>query len=102
METIDRILHYVTITCGIIIFTLTMLVAISYDNASETRTEEALALNEYLFETSDGNQWEVLDELPKGNILVKFDTKGTSNIYDDEVISVREATLANRVIAMVF
>lgn len=99
METIDRIMHLVTLACGTIIFIITLAVAISYDNG-DIRTEEALAINEYLFETPDGNIWETLDELPKGNILVKFDTMGTASIYDDEVISVREATVANRIIAM--
>lgn len=40
------------------------------------------------FVTADGNEWAVCDELsPESSYLVVFDTMGTENILDDEVIA---------------
>lgn len=40
------------------------------------------------FVTPDGNEWAIYNEIiPEGTeIIVKFDTKGNENIYDDEVL----------------
>lgn len=40
------------------------------------------------FVTADGNEWAVCDELnPKSSYLVVFDTMGTADLTDDEVIA---------------
>lgn len=44
-----------------------------------------------VIETSDGNIWEVGDELSAGKTYsVTFDTNGTPNVTDDLVIAVKE------------
>lgn len=44
-----------------------------------------------VIETSDGNIWEVGDELSAGKTYsVTFDTNGTETVLDDMVISVKE------------
>lgn len=44
-----------------------------------------------VIETSDGNIWEIGDELSASKTYsVTFDTNGTPNVTDDMVISVKE------------
>lgn len=44
-----------------------------------------------VIETSDGNIWEIGDELnPNATYTVTFNTNGTANVEDDMVISVKE------------
>lgn len=44
-----------------------------------------------VIETSDGNIWEIGDELNAGTTYsVTFDTNGTETVLDDMVISVKE------------
>ena len=63
------------------------------------RTETANVVSTYetdnqtvsVIETSDGNIWEVSDELDSAkSYTVTFDTNGTPNVTDDMVISVKE------------
>ena len=63
------------------------------------RTETANVVSTYetdtntvsVIETSDGNIWEIGDELNhESQYLVTFDTNGTPNVTDDMVISVKE------------
>ena len=63
------------------------------------RTETANVVSTYetdnntvsVIETSDGNIWEVGDELSASKTYnVTFDTNGTPNVTDDMVISVKE------------
>lgn len=63
------------------------------------RTETANVVSTYetdnnvvsVIETSDGNIWEVGDELNHDSqYLVTFDTNGTPNVNDDLVIAVKE------------
>lgn len=63
------------------------------------RTETANVVSTYetdnqtvsVIETSDGNIWEIGDELNhESQYLVTFDTNGTQNVTDDLVISVKE------------
>lgn len=63
------------------------------------RTETANVVSTYetdnqtvsVIETSDGNIWEVGDELNhESQYLVTFDTNGTQNVTDDLVIAVKE------------
>ena len=63
------------------------------------RTETANVVSTYetdnntvsIIETSDGNIWEVGDELDSAkSYTVTFDTNGTPNVTDDMVISVKE------------
>lgn len=63
------------------------------------RTETANVVSTYetdtqtvsVIETSDGNIWEVGDELSAGKTYtVTFNTNGTPNVNDDLVISVKE------------
>lgn len=63
------------------------------------RTETANVVSTYktdnntvsVIETSDGNIWEVGDELDSAkSYTVTFDTNGTQAIEDDMVISVKE------------
>lgn len=63
------------------------------------RTETANVVNTYetdnntvsVIETSDGNIWEVGDELSAGKTYsVTFNTNGTETVLDDMVISVKE------------
>lgn len=62
------------------------------------RTETANVVSTYetdnnvvsVIETSDGNIWEIGDELSASKTYtVTFDTNGTQNITDDMVISVK-------------
>ena len=64
-----------------------------------TRTDTANVVNTYetdnqtvsVIETSDGNIWEVGDELDSAkSYTVTFDTNGTLDKTDDMVISVKE------------
>lgn len=49
----------------------------------------AVAVGENLLETSDGNVWEVKDELTVGeNYIVLFDTLGDDIVENDEVVKV--------------
>lgn len=49
----------------------------------------AVAVGENLLETSDGNVWEVKDELTVGeNYIVLFDTLGDDIVENDEVVRV--------------
>lgn len=63
------------------------------------RTETANVVSTYetdnqtvsVIETSDGNIWEIGDELSANKTYtVTFDTNGTPNVTDDLVISVKE------------
>lgn len=63
------------------------------------RTETANVVSTYetdnqtvsVIETSDGNIWEIGDELDSTkNYTVTFDTNGTETVLDDMVISVKE------------
>ena len=63
------------------------------------RTETANVVSTYetdnnvvsVIETSDGNIWEIGDELDSAkSYTVTFDTNGTPNVTDDMVISVKE------------
>lgn len=63
------------------------------------RTETANVVSTYetdnqtvsVIETSDGNIWEIGDELDSSkSYTVTFDTNGTPNVNDDLVISVKE------------
>ena len=63
------------------------------------RTETANVVSTYetdnqtvsVIETSDGNIWEIGDELNASKTYtVTFDTNGTQNVTDDMVISVKE------------
>ena len=45
--------------------------------------------NDHLIATDDGNLWAVLDDLPEtGSVIVTFNTNGTANVLDDEIIAV--------------
>ena len=76
-----------------------MKIAIMIILATLTRTETANVVSTYetdnqtvsAIETSDGNIWEVGDELDANkSYTVTFDTNGTPNVNDDLVISVKE------------
>lgn len=63
------------------------------------RTETANVVSTYetdnqtvsVIETSDGNIWEIGDELSASKTYtVTFDTNGTQNVTDDLVIAVKE------------
>lgn len=63
------------------------------------RTETANVVSTYetdnqtvsVIETSDGNIWEIGDELDSAkSYTVTFDTNGTPNVTDDLVIAVKE------------
>lgn len=69
-------------------------VALSYATEYRTSTAEVTGIAWYPthttsnFVTPDGNEWAVCDELnPESSYLVVFDTMGTENILDDEVIA---------------
>ena len=80
------------IICALLI----ALAALSYNG--NVRYETAIVTDSYYdygddadivyFVTPDGNEWAVYNTIiPKGTeIIVKFDTKGNTNIYDDEVL----------------
>lgn len=76
-----------------------MKIAIMIILATLTRTETANVVSTYepdnqtvsVIETSDGNIWEIGDELDSAKTYtVTFDTNGTPNVNDDLVISVKE------------
>ena len=76
-----------------------MKIAIMIVLATLTRTDTANVVSTYetdnqtvsVIETSDGNIWEVGDELNHNSqYLVTFDTNGTLDKVDDMVIAVKE------------
>lgn len=76
-----------------------MKIAIMIILATLTRTDTANVVSTYetdnqtvsVIETSDGNIWEVGDELDSAkSYTVTFDTNGTLDKTDDLVISVKE------------
>ena len=76
-----------------------MEIAIMIILATLTRTDTANVVSTYetdnnvvsVIETSDGNIWEVGDELSAGKTYsVTFDTNGTLDKTDDLVIDVKE------------
>ena len=69
-------------------------VALEYATEYRTTTAEVTGIAWYPthttsnFVTPDGNEWAVCDELnPEDSYLVVFDTMGTSDLTDDEVIA---------------
>lgn len=69
-------------------------VALSYATEYRTTTAEVTGIAWYPthttsnFVTPDGNEWAVCDELnPESSYLVVFDTMGTADLTDDEVIA---------------
>lgn len=78
---------------------LKISIAILLTAISATRTDTANVISTYetdnqtvaVIETSDGNIWEIGDELDSAKTYtVTFDTNGTPNVNDDLVISVKE------------
>lgn len=78
---------------------LKISIAILLTAISATRTDTAHVVSTYetdnnvvsVIETSDGNIWEIGDELSASKTYsVTFDTNGTQAIEDDMVISVKE------------
>ena len=76
-----------------------MKIAIMIILATLTRTDTANVVSTYetdnntvsVIETSDGNIWEIGDELDSSkSYTVTFDTNGTLDKTDDMVISVKE------------
>ena len=76
-----------------------MKIAMMIILATLTRTDTANVVSTYetdnntvsVIETSDGNIWEVGDELDSAkSYTVTFDTNGTLDKVDDMVISVKE------------
>ncbi|WP_417406315.1 hypothetical protein [Hominenteromicrobium sp.] len=68
-------------------------VALEYATEYRTTTAEVTGIAWYPthttsnFVTPDGNEWAVCDELnPESSYLVVFDTMGTADLTDDEVI----------------
>ena len=69
-------------------------VALEYATEYRTTTAEVTGITWYPthttsnFVTPDGNEWAVCDELnPESSYLVVFDTMGTADLTDDEVIA---------------
>lgn len=69
-------------------------VALSYATEYRTTTAEVTGIAWYPthttsnFVTPDGHEWAVCDELnPEASYLVVFDTMGTADLTDDEVIA---------------
>lgn len=69
-------------------------IALSYATEYRTATAEVTVIAWYPthttsnFVTPDGNEWAVCDELnPESSYLVVFDTMGTADLTDDEVIA---------------
>lgn len=69
-------------------------VALEYATEYRTTTAEVTGIAWYPthttsnFVTPDGNEWAVCDELnPESSYLVVFDTMGTPDVTDDEVIA---------------
>ncbi len=69
-------------------------VALSYATEYRTTTAKVTGIAWYPthttsnFVTSDGHEWAVCDELnPESSYLVVFDTMGTADLTDDEVIA---------------
>ena len=61
------------------------------DTANVVSTYETDNQTVSVIETSDGNIWEIGDELSASKTYsVTFDTNGTPNVNDDLVISVKE------------
>ena len=76
-----------------------MKIAMMIILATLTRTDTANVVSTYetdnntvsVIDTSDGNIWEIGDELDSAkSYTVTFDTNGTPNVTDDMVISVKD------------
>lgn len=55
------------------------------------RVSTGYVVNELLIETDDGELWSYDTELERGAYIeVIFDTKGTKDVLDDEIITIKE------------
>ena len=79
---------------AIILGLATILVNPYFNNKANTRTTTG-TYNNGTIETKDDNVWKVSNYNginTKGNVKVtiKFDTKGTDSVLDDEIIEIKE------------
>lgn len=86
---------------GLIITLITLIVLAYYapepDNKARTTTRTTIGTyNNGTITTKDGNVWKVTNYngiSTKGNhkVTIKFDTKGTDSVLDDEIVEIKEA-----------
>lgn len=82
-----------TVIIGVVMV-ITMLIVLIVADKANTRTTTG-TYNNGTIETKDGNVWKVSNYNginTKGNVKVtiKFDTKGTDSVLDDEIIEIKE------------
>lgn len=77
--------------CGLFAITLYLAATINAEDekANNTYTTIAIAEDTNYLKTKDGNIWRVKKDLEVGKEYeVKFDSKGTNNVIDDEILEI--------------
>lgn len=78
--------------CGLLIIAIYVAAVINTEDKKANNTYIAIAVAEdtnYL-KTKDGNIWRVKEDLEVGKeYKVKFDSKGTDNVIDDEILEIK-------------
>lgn len=80
---------------AIILGLATILVNPYFNNKANTRTTTG-TYNNGIITTKDGNVWKVSNHNgiatnKSVKVSVKFDTKGTDSVLDDEIVEIKEA-----------
>lgn len=78
--------------CGLLIIAIYLAAVINTEGKKANNTYITIAIAEdtnYL-KTKDGNIWRVKEDLEVGKeYKVKFDSKGTDNVIDDEILEIK-------------
>lgn len=77
--------------CGLFAITLYLAATINAEDekTNNTYTIVAIAEDTNYLKTKDGNIWRVKEDLEVGKeYKVKFDSKGTDNVIDDEILEI--------------
>jgi hypothetical protein len=77
--------------CGLFAITLYLAATINTEDekTNNTYTIVAIAEDTNYLKTKDGNIWRVKEDLEVGKkYKVKFDSKGTDNVIDDEILEI--------------
>ena len=70
---------------------LVALIATTFNPVAKRKQMSATCISDNAIVTEDGNEWGIENNtaIRKGNAIeVTFDTKGTTNVTDDEIVEV--------------